>query len=306
MRFTLVALLVLAACGDEDRVFPPGSSADPNTPAADYVRYEAPPLQIEPGESKMWAQWVSAPLDHDIDVTDLLGSQGEGGHHANLYATSDVQPVGMTREWQDADQLKARFVGSIGGEGGSVTKPPAGTVFRIHKGSALVMQTHYLNATDRMLTGTTHLDVKMQPADPGARIVSMFTSTTITLDLKPGQATTAKATCMLQEDVPLLIYANHMHQLGTSIATTLTVDGQTTMLKQDSVWDPEWAFNSNFAKRAIDTPLVLPAGGQLETTCTWMNDTAKEVRFPDEMCVFFTLYLGDQDITCLGGAWLKT
>jgi hypothetical protein len=241
-----------------------------------------------------------------MDVLDLSGSQSLGGHHAILYATTDIEPVGTTREWLNPDQLKTRFVGSIGGEGGSVTKPPAGAVFRVHAGQALVMQTHYLNATDKALVGTSRLDVKMVDADPNAKVVSMFSSTNIILNIPPGKPTTVDARCELQENVPLILYANHMHAMGTSIFTRLTVDGATDDVKSDPVWNPAWAFEPEYGRRELGSPLMLPAGSTLTTTCTWMNSGATALGFPDEMCVFFTLYVGEQDITCAGGLWLKS
>src|SRR5262249_17439515 len=75
MRPALLLLaLAASACGEEDRIFADSSTG--------YVRFEPPPVDVAAATSKMWMQWVSAPLDHDMDVLDLSGSQSLGGHHA--------------------------------------------------------------------------------------------------------------------------------------------------------------------------------------------------------------------------------
>src|SRR5213595_503471 len=84
----LLALGSLAACGTTDG------------PPAGYVRFEPPKIMVPPGASGQWIQYVSLPVDQDMDVTDLVGTQSPGGHHVILYATPTSHPVGTTREWR--------------------------------------------------------------------------------------------------------------------------------------------------------------------------------------------------------------
>ncbi|MET0387337.1 MAG: hypothetical protein ABW321_15320, partial [Polyangiales bacterium] len=52
-----------------------------------YQRFEPPAIELKPGDSDDWAQWIGGPLDQDYDVVDIRGVQSIGGHHALVYAT---------------------------------------------------------------------------------------------------------------------------------------------------------------------------------------------------------------------------
>jgi hypothetical protein len=271
---------------------------------AGYQRFETPAIEVAAGESNHWAQWVGGPLDQDYDVLDIHGIQSRGGHHAILYATPDKQPVGFTRVWQDSDQLKTRMMGGIGGEAGGSLKLPDGVVFRVKKGSYLVVQTHYLNVSDQPLTGRTILDMKLGPTDPSHRVASIFANATTGVSLPAGQKSTLDVTCPLQQDLSFLEIANHMHEYGKSAFTEL-IDARGTKqeLKRDDVWDYEWALNPNFEHFPVDSPMIVRAGSTLHTQCTWANTTDKVVTFPTEMCVFAAFILSEADIYCTAGQW---
>src|SRR5262245_30275229 len=121
------------------------SCGDGAAPSNATFHFTPPPITLQPGESGVWAQWLTGPRTEDQDVVSLVGMQSMGGHHALLFAMSEDQPVGTTRPWKDSDQLQTRLVGGVGGEGvGSNVQLPDGVVFRVRKGYSLVLQTHYL------------------------------------------------------------------------------------------------------------------------------------------------------------------
>jgi len=269
--------------------------------AAGYVRYVSDPLTVPPGKDVMWNQWIAAPQDEDMDVIDVSGVQSRGGHHALLVSTTDVQAVGFSREWKDTDMLNSR---TVAGSGGNQKTLPPGATFRIKKGSALQIQSHFANTTDEPLTGRSAFDVKLAPADPNAKVAAIFAVTMLDLMLKPNASTTLETRCGIKQDVRLLNYANHMHEWGVAAATVLIgADGSTRDLKIDPAWDPLWAFHPNYEQFSVEAPFLLPAGSTVSTTCTWSNDTAEPIEFPAEMCVFNGFMLGDGDIACVNGTW---
>lgn len=302
---TLLSLLSLgtAACGDAPAPDDPAES--PDGPPAGYVRYRTPAITLQPGESGQRAQVVSAPFDADLDVADLIGTQTAGGHHALMYSSTRDEPVGTTRPWEDADQLVTRFVGGIGGEGAGAVELPEGVVFRIRAGSRMLIQTHYINTTAEPILGESVLDVKLVEPAAGAQVASLFGSTDIGVAVPPGESSMDVA-CVLQDDIRLLMWANHMHEHGFEVSTRLTdPDGATVDVKTDEPWDYGWALEPNFGHRSPEDPLVLPRGSTLETRCTWRNTGGEDVAFPDEMCVFFGLFLGDHDQNCVAGHWIE-
>lgn len=305
----LLSGLVLGGCASEDAAENgseeyPGAALGMPPVAAGYVRYVSHPLTVAPGEDVMWNEWITAPQDQDMDVVDVLGRQSRGGHHALLVSTTDAEPVGFSREWKDTDMFNSRTVAGTGGDGKDTKTLPPGATFRIKKGAALQIQSHFANTTDKTLIGRSAFDVKLGPADPNAKVAAIFAVTTLDLMVKPNAVTTLETRCDIKQDVQLLNYANHMHEWGLSASTVLIgADGSTKDLKIDRTWDPLWAFHPNYTQFSVEAPAVLPAGSTVSTTCTWSNDTAEALRFPSEMCAFTGFMLGDGDIACLNGSW---
>jgi hypothetical protein len=272
--------------------------------AAGFARYETHPVTVPAEQDVLWSEWVAPPLGSDMDVIAVSGLQSKGGHHAILYATTTVEPVGTSRKWQDGDQLTTRTVGGIGGEGNDAIGLPPGVVFRIKKGSALLIQSHFLNAGAEPLEGRSVLDVKLGPADPNAQVASLLANATLALSIAPGTRTTADVSCTVHKDFRVLMYANHMHAWGVSASTELVkADGTSTPLKVDPTWDPSWAFHPNYTRFPLQALAILPAGSTIHTTCTWSNTTNKTLSFPTEMCTFAGFYLGDSDAVCVNGQW---
>lgn len=269
-----------------------------------YLRYTGAPVTLAPGETKQVVQWVSSPLDHDIDLIDVRGSQGPGGHHAVLFASPDVEPVGTTRDWQPADQITARFLGGVGGEGVSGgSKLPPGAVFRVPAGSGFYIQSHYLNPTDEAITTSSTLEIAVSDPDPEKVVLSMFVNSTLAINVTDGRSEQT-VTCDIQEDTALVMYVNHEHETGTGVTTMLRSGDAMQTVKTDPAWDPEWATHPNFQVTALDQPIVLHKGDQLVTTCGWDNHSGKTLGFPDEMCAFLTFYRGTADRACANNKWV--
>lgn len=292
------------ACGAGDHasgaISGDGGAMTASDPPPGYVRFTSTAVAVGAGTSSQWLQWVQAPVDHDVDVIDIQGQQSVGGHHAVLYATTDIQPVGTVQPWKDADITSAHFLGGIGGEGGSALKLPEGAVFRLRAGQALALQLHYLNPTAQALQGTTQMDVKFGAPSPSDRLASLVTNTALTFQVPAQGKLHVDVSCTLSQDVSLLMFSNHLHQWGTSAVTQL-VDGTgtETVLKSDPVWNSEWTTNPDFTKMTVAAPLTLKAGDTIKTGCDWTNTTAQPLAFPAEMCVFIGFYLGDADVGCI-------
>jgi hypothetical protein len=247
--------------------------------------------------------WVADPVDHDRNIADLIGAQGTGGHHAILYTSRDVQPIGTTRVFENEDQAMIQFVGGVGGEGGDQLELPEGVVLRVPAGRALVLQTHYLNTSDAPLEGSSRVDVKFgEPADTD-RVAHFFSHGSRRVSVPPHQDSELEISCVTQRDLPLIMYANHMHEMGTSIVTSVTTEGATESLKIDATWATEWTFNPDYTVGDVGAPRVVKAGSTLTTRCEWRNTGDELLAPPDEMCVFFGFFLGDRDMSCVDGVW---
>jgi len=269
-----------------------------------YLRFEPPALEVAPGGSENWAQFVGGPLDQDYDVVDVNGVQSPGGHHALVYATSMGEPPGTTRLWKDEDQLAARLMGGIGGEGGANVNLPAGIVFRIRKGSYILIQTHYLNATDKMMVGRSVIDVKLAPMDTSRRVASMMSNTSLAINLPARSQTSLDVYCDVQKDLKFLMISNHMHDWGTTTVTDyVDPQGMMHVFKNDVTWSGDYALNPEWTKFTVETPGLIPKGSRMHTRCAWNNNTDAPIKFPTEMCVFFGFVLNENDIYCTDNKW---
>ena len=298
MKIALVGVLgAVAACGTDTPKKFDGELLDDG-----YIRYIAPPVTLQPGETKQYVQWVAGPIDRDMDLLDVRGSQGAGGHHAVLYSSKSLEEIGVTRDWEGADQIDSRFLGGVGGEGvtsGDAPLPP-GTVFRVPAGSGFYIQTHYLNATDAPITTESALEVRLEEPDPTKVVLAMFANTSVDIKVTPGESTQS-IDCEIAEDTSVIMYVNHIHETGVSIATKVG----DRMVKNDPAWAYEWTTHPNFHTTALDKPLVLKKGEKLNTSCAWNNPGTKTLGFPDEMCAFLGFYVGTKDRACTNGKWVE-
>jgi hypothetical protein len=275
--------------------------------AEGYQRFEPPAVELDPGESHDWAQWVGGPLDADYDVIDIRGAQSVGGHHALVYASTVAAMPGTTRLWKEEDQITSRLMGGIGGEGGANVQFPPGVVFRVKKGSYILIQTHFLNATPERIVGRTVIDMKLAPVDPTRTVASMFSSTSLSISLAANSESSMDVACPIEKDLTFLQISNHMHDYGkTQVTEYVDPSGVAHMLKDDQSWTGDLALSPNFTKFPLEAPAIVPKGSMLRTRCSWQNTTDAVVTFPTEMCVFFGFILNQNDVYCTDGKWSES
>jgi hypothetical protein len=274
-----------------------------------YTRIVAPVIEgIEPGGDAIKCQYVLTPFDRDMDVLDIQGYQSKGGHHSIAYAVKGGAPVGTSRDCNAVDNTSiGGFLGGIGGEAGGKAQLPEGVVFRLPKGSTVMLNTHFLNTTEETIDGHTVLDVKFSEVDPTRRVASIFVNFTQNFTVQPARETTVDASCTVRHDLSFLSFTNHMHSHGASAVTSLQSSGNTVTVHEDPTWTSDMQFNPVFTNYSLDAPLTVKAGDVLTTHCDWKNSTASAFRFPDEMCVGFGFFLSDgsSSPTCVEGVWTE-
>lgn len=308
VSFSCVA--VATACGGS--ATPPNNSPyiagfDPPEVAQGLTRFITPAINdIKPGVEGMWCQWIAEPVTEDTDIIQTGGYQSIGGHHVVLYATSLKQPVGTSRECLDTDQVSLRYLGAVGGEGVSgFGGLPAGVVYRLPKGWGLMANVHYYNVGRETVSGQSVIDIQLGPANPSARVASLFSSLSLDFDIPPKQTATLDVNCDIQDDLPLIGSFNHMHQLGTSVKSeVIHADGTTEVMIDDKIWKAESTFNPQFRHWTPEAAYQLKKGDRLHTTCNWNNTTDADITFPREMCVTGAFYLGSGlQINCVSNSW---
>ena len=312
MKSTLLFIGVLAiGCGTSNQDPGPDYVAgfDPGPVPDGYTRFLTPIVpNLAPGANIEYCQWVAAASDSTQDVLDLVGKQSLTGHHAILYATTNTSfPVGESHECTVADMIPLSFVGAIGGEGNASASHylPEGLYFRLPPGQALMINSHWLNATDNEVDGQSSVDVKFAPASDSRVAADLFASNGDVFTIPANGSQTYDNSCVLKEDLNLAMVTNHMHTNGTSIYTEVQhANGTSEILVADNPWSPEEQFNPTYARYTVAAPLALHQGDTVHTHCEWTNTTGTDLMFPDEMCVSSGFYFpGHGEIICDDGGW---
>jgi hypothetical protein len=285
----VIWILAIAGCSVSDRYV---DGFSPPDPAPGHTRLIAPTIpSIAPGADQTYCQWLAEPSDVDRQIVDMQGYQSRGGHHLVLYATTVVEPVGTSRICTDEDMLSITFVGAIGGEGNDVGKAdlPEGLAFGVPKGLALMANTHYFNATDETFDGQSVADVKFgDPAHPLSTVGFVSVVWNGFAVPNDGKYYTSDASCTADKQFSFIMWANHMHETGTSVfSEVMRTDGSVVSMARDDSWSPEQAFNSPFSRWGVATPMVVNPGDQFHVSCTWLNTTGGKLVFPREMCIGF-------------------
>jgi hypothetical protein len=314
MKKLALLSLFLFGCGGSAMAPPQQNSqfvAGFNPPAVQpgYNRYIAPAVNgIPPGTDVEYCQWVAPAVDSDGDVTGMVGAQSKGGHHAVLYASTKTgYKVGESHICTEDDMVSFSFLGAIGGAGvdTNLAPLPAGLVFRLRKGLALVINAHYINATQQPIDGQSLFDIQLSAPSPTRTVADLFANEGDIFTIPPGQTLTYDTNCVMQQDLSFAMVTNHMHQYGVSaLSEVIHMDGTHETAISSPTWSPEMMFNPTYVLFSMASPLVAKKGDTYHTRCTWTNTTGNPLAFPVEMCAGPGFYFpGNGSITCSDGDW---
>jgi hypothetical protein len=333
-----VSSLFLFACGSggSDPSSQKGTSSaqsgafNPPAVAEGYTRLVPTDVPtVAPGDDVTYCQYVMAPLDHDVDVLDVMGYEGKGGHHAIAFTYKpdageepglsfpcmgsefNVAAGDQTAAAQAAAKTSGTFLGGVTGQNGdkSVQLPP-GVAYRLNKGNGVMLNVHFINTGTERLPGDAVVDIKMVDVDPNRTIAALFTNVNMGFEVPPSAPGTSTIDCVAKSDLHIFMMSNHMHDYGTSATTEVVrADGTVEELHKDAKWTTDMQFNAVYSNWPIDAPFLLKAGDTVRTTCNWNNPTATSLQFPREMCVGvgFTLTTGDNPSApmCISGQWIE-
>ncbi|HEX4449928.1 MAG TPA: hypothetical protein VH143_03605 [Kofleriaceae bacterium] len=309
MKTILFALVGMAAVGCGTNNGPDYVAGFDPPPVQDgYQRFISPTLTgIAPGADVEYCQWIQAPADADLDVLDVVGEQSPTGHHAVLYTSTETQfHTGDSHICTPDDMVSVSFLGAVfGSGGGQLTKLPDGLFFRQRKGQALMINTHWLNTTDKTVDGQAVIDVKFGPADPSHTIADIFANNGDTFSIPPGAPTSYDVSCTFPQDMSFAMVTDHMHTAGQSAYTEiLHTDGTSTMLRQDASWASDEQFNPIYTSFSLAQPYLVHAGDTMHTHCVWQNQGTSTLLFPDEMCTGQAFYFPGNGLSaCDDGTW---
>ncbi len=252
---------------------------------------------LVPGSDTEMCTWTDVFIDEDTDVKSTISYQTEPpGHHMVVYYTTDTQPPNTTRECTDTDMASFRFL-TGGGANGEMKTVPGDLVYRIPAGAQLVVNHHYLNATDDTLDGQSMININFAAPGtvhvPSGSIAFLDTN----LHVQPGHFE-FDTECDIDRQFDLWYAIPHMHQWGSNIQINLIQNGESKQLF-DTPWDPSFTFEPPAMELDPSQPMTVKSGDKLQVHCEFDNDSGRVLDFGFEMCVAYAQFVDADGL----GSW---
>lgn len=280
---------------------------DPPAPAAGEMRVVAPPVRaIPPGADVTYCTYIENPFTTPVDVVQSLGHQSSSGHHAVLMEVVGTnEPVGASHECTEKDMQTARFLaGGSDAAQDSSFRIPEGIGFRIAPSARLMVQTHWINATDAPIDGQAAFNLKVTKPRAEHQIAQLFTIGNTMFTLPMGLGSTS-AECTIQQEMNVFTLGGHMHYYGAHAKVTHTPMGAAdAAVLWEYDWSPEYESNPPRTNFTTANPMVYRAGDTLRVECDYDNTSGRPLPFPSEMCIAFSYaYPMTNQIDCMDGVW---
>lgn len=270
------------------------------------VTLRAPePYDVVPGPDEYRCFVIDPALVEDRFIAAMAVELDDAPtvHHIQLYAADDDLGEQSIDELDAADPGpgykcgegglgQVRYIG-MWAAGDLVRRWPDGTGIRVRGGHRIVLQFHYHNHGDTVVSDHTGLALELDAEATEGRIYSSYG---LPLYLDPGEAEIVVSSSELMLiDQPTWIRAArvHMHKLGTYARLELVRPDESVCLLSIPRWDFGWQLFYNF-----DQPVALDPGDRVRITCAYDTRTRTEAvpwghATADEMCIGYT-YLTDR------------
>ncbi len=300
----LLVALTAPACADtidENPESAPASLLDPPPPGSGLQFRMV--TQLDVGIETERCQFFQVPPE-GMHVKRSVIRYTKGSHHVLLYGTLyteiptanrhgdavDTSGVfecaeGAPADWQVAGILAAAQSPS----GVPVIDLPDGVAVHLAPGQVVLMNAHYLNASNDALDVDARINVESVPAESVREEAGVLFFYNPFIHVPPTGRASARMSCPILRDITLLNGQSHMHRRGTGYEAVLR-DGQgapVRTLYSDNRWE-------DVRIELFSPPVQIPAGHSIDYRCDYQNTEARDVfqglTTKDEMCMFAGAY----------------
>lgn len=293
-RPACLLLLAIAACASDD-------------PDDDGLLAPPPPgrgvqltmrHQIAPGVEGEWCQFVRAS-DEALWVERDEVRFTAGSHHFLLYETAydaiptatddgvavDTRGVFDCSDGPTAGWSITRLVGgSQNGTGDSLLAFPDGVAMPVRAGAVLLMNAHYLNASDQPLEPEVRINLWTRPQAEVAIEGDLLFLYNPVIKVAAGGGGRARWRCPVHADITIANLQSHMHRRG--VGYRASIEGGAVLYQTD-----RW---QDVPVERYQPGVVVPAGARLDYQCDYQNAEDRTVyqgaRSTDEMCMLIGSY----------------
>jgi hypothetical protein len=303
LLLSFFSIAALAACTNQGQTSSTGTS-----PPDDELL--APPAQGQGFQLKMTTtipagveaehcQLLRAPEGEDLWVQRDEVRFTQGSHHVLVYETpydtlptqkEDGTPIDPNAVFDCTDgatkgfQITKLVGGSQNGEGDSLLSFPEGVAMRVRAGAVLLLNAHYVNASDKDLTPEVRVNIYTIPKEEVKTQGDLLFLYNPLIKAPASASSSARMRCPVHTDITIANVQSHMHRRGVGYAAS--VEGQDPFYTNTS-----WA---NVPVKRFEPGLVVKAGSVLDYHCDYTNPEAHDVyqgpRSTDEMCMLIGSY----------------
>jgi hypothetical protein len=286
-----VMMAIVGACGSDGTTDPDGILDPP--PEGEGLQL-ALDVEIAPGEEIEYCQYLVLPDDGGaaLDVTGFEHVYTSGSHHLLLYQTdlaaADVDDQMFPCAGASFEELGIRGVAYAAQVATGETRYPDDVALKMNAGDVVLLQTHYLNATDEPIVAEVRLNLYLA-AEPAAIEAGTLFFYDWAIVVPPNQPSTARMSCGVPEDINLLFAMSHMHRRGVGYQSWLTGGelAEPEMLFTTTSWE-------GVEPRLFAPEMPVAAGQRIDYACDYMGEANAVVEGPsadqNEMCMFVAAY----------------
>lgn len=303
LRKTLALLppFLIAACGSDS------SPEAPEPGARDErltIHFATASNAVTPGAETMTCEYLE-PLERDLVVKGFGTKQARGGHHMVLYRSIAQKPAGTVEDCSSAESMTNLLLAltqiTTQAPGSSSIEFPEGMAVVLPAGMQLVTQSHYINSTTDPLVAKDEVDIWLTDRDPAELdLLHLFVASVAAFEIPAHtEAYSARAGCTLAHDLDLISLVPHMHEHGERTHLKMGDAGAMKAVFDVPVWEPGWRDSAPITTFLEDGALSseghFSKGQSVELECTWSNDEATPIAFPNEMCAAAGYFRSDDD-----------
>ena len=277
----------------------------------DDIRY-AFDVSVPAGGEEFRCIYAQLPQDRgEVNVNHVESHYTPGSHHLLAYRSNLTSiPDGATGVWDCSDglwQINMRGSYYEAQRPDEEHKLPDGIAHKFQPGEVLIIQAHYLNATDKGLAA--HVEMTMHPTDPSKveQEAGTIFFNNINIRVPPHGSAQSHMSCELPNDIQLALLWSHMHERGVKFVVE-TDDAAAAKALGTLYEEDDWAEPSQRAY-PNDSTAVLHAGSHINFSCTFQNEGDSTYVFgnsahTNEMCILHGMYwprMSSRHEQCLGG-----
>jgi hypothetical protein len=254
---------------------------------------------VPQGSEMLRCIWAQMPTDRGVIAVPNAESHYTPGSHHMLAYRSDLTaiPNGQTGVWDCDDgawQIHDKGSYYEAQQPDSSRSLPPGVAAEFQPGEILILQAHYLNASENDIDAHVQLimhtvDVATVQQEAGSILFSDGN-----ISIAPHAKARMQMTCPIPLDINLALLWSHMHSRAVDFNATTDDTAAMDALGGMLYHEPDW---SEPQPRTFpdDPPVVIHAGSHITFACDYQNDTDNTFVYgnsaeTNEMCILHGMY----------------